>query len=217
MKRNDMSPSTKKTLAMKSLRCPTCAAPIDLSAIEWCHCVSKEPSVICPSCRACFCKVSRSMRGEWNQALRELLERQTAEKFRRALGTTAASSPEGLTILIVDDDEEIRLIAEYSVQQMGYRTLSAANAEEALSIVKDSRPDIVLTDALMPKIDGRQLCRLIKALDPSIKVIVMSSLYTSSRYRAEALSAFRADEYLVKPIDFDKLRQVLDKMTQKAA
>jgi CheY-like chemotaxis protein len=134
-----------------------------------------------------------------------LLERQTAEKFRRALGASL-SSPEGLGVLIVDDDEEIRLIAEYSVQQMGYRTLSAANAEEAMSIVKDSRPDIVLTDALMPKIDGRQLCRLIKAVDASIKVIIMSSLYKSSRYRVEALNTFRADEYLVKPINFEKLR-----------
>ena len=203
--------------SMTSLPCPTCAVPIDLSAVEWCQCVSKSLSAICPSCHACFCKVSLfPMREEWNLALRELLERQTEEKFRRALGASS-SSPEGLTILIVDDDEEIRLIAEYSVQQMGYRTLSAANAEEALSIVEHSRPDIVLTDALMPKIDGRQLCRLIKMNDPSIKVIVMSSLYTSSRYRSEALHTYRADEYLTKPINFDKLRQVLEKVSQEAA
>ena len=201
-----------------SLPCPTCAVPIDLTAIQWCHCVSKVPSVICPSCGDCFCKMSRSRRGEeWNQALQELLERQTAEKFKRSLGASLATPGEGLTVLIVDDDEELRLIAEYSVQQMGYRTLSAANGEEALEIVEHSRPDIVLTDALMPKIDGRQLCRQIKGIDPSIKVIVMSSLYTSPRYRVEAMSMFHADEYLVKPINFDKLRQVLDNVSKKAA
>ena len=162
--------------------------------------------------------MSRSRRGEeWNQALQELLERQTAEKFKRSLGASLATPGEGLTVLIVDDDEELRLIAEYSVQQMGYRTLSAANGEEALEIVQASRPDIVLTDALMPKIDGRQLCRQIKGIDSSIKVIVMSSLYTSPRYRVEAMSMFHADEYLVKPINFDKLRQVLDNVSKKAA
>jgi CheY-like chemotaxis protein len=192
--------------------------PIELSAIEWCQCVSKALSAVCPSCRACFCKLSLfPMRAEWTRALRELVERQTVEKFRRALGASSASSPEGLTVLIVDDDEEIRMIAEYSVQQMGYRTLTAANAEEALSIVEHSRPDIVLTDALMPKIDGRQLCRLIKGIDASIQVIVMSSLYTSTRYRVEALGTFHADEYLAKPINFDKLRQVLEKVSQRAA
>ena len=213
-----MSPKQILTQPLTSLPCPTCAIPIDLSAIEWCQCVSKALSAVCPSCHACFCKLNLfPMRAEWNQALRELVERQAVEKFRRALGASSASSPEGLTVLIVDDDEEIRLIAEYSVQQMGYRTLIAANAEEALSIVEHSRPDIVLTDALMPKVDGRQLCRLIKRVDASIQVIVMSSLYTSSRYRVEALSAFQADEFLAKPINFDKLRQVLEKVSQKAA
>jgi len=149
------------------------------------------------------------MRRQWSEALREVLDRQTAAKNRQAR--------EGFTILIVDDDEDIRLIVEYSVQQMGYRTFTAANAEEALSLVKHSRPDIVLTDALMPKVDGRQLCRLIKAADVSIKVIVISSLYTSPAYRREALHVFQADAFLAKPIDFDELRRVLDAMSQQAA
>jgi CheY-like chemotaxis protein len=189
-----------------SLPCPTCAAPIDLDAIEWCHCyLSKRPSVVCPSCRMCFCNVTLfPMRSEWNSALCERLESQ-------------AASPHGLTVLVVDDDEEIRLIAEYSLQQMGYRTISAANAEDALILVEHTRPDIVLTDALMPKVDGRQLCRLIKLLDASIKVIIMSSLYTSSRYRVEALHSYRADEYMLKPIDFKVLRQLLEKVSRKVA
>ena len=197
--------------SMTSLPCPNCSLPIDLSAIEWCHCVSNALSAICPSCRRCFCNVKPfSMPAE-------LLEQQIAEKFRRALGASSEMSPEGRTVLIVDDDEEIRLIAEYSVQQMGYRTLSAANAEEALRIVKRTRPDIVLTDALMPNIDGRRLCLMIKNVDPSIKVIIMSALSRTANYLAEALRTFQADVYLAKPINFQKLQQVLGDMSQKAA
>ncbi|HMC22079.1 MAG TPA: response regulator [Thermoanaerobaculia bacterium] len=69
----------------------------------------------------------------------------------------------------------------------------------------------------MPKLDGRQLCKLIKANNPSIKVVVMTSLYTTSRYRVEAISAYQADEFLAKPINFAKLRQVLGGLSTEAA
>ena len=69
----------------------------------------------------------------------------------------------------------------------------------------------------MPNIDGRRLCRMIKKVDPSIKVIIMSALSRSAQYLAEALHTFQADAYLAKPINFDKLRQVLVTMSQKAA
>jgi CheY-like chemotaxis protein len=199
------------------LPCPTCKASIEVSSAQWCHCLSKKLSVVCPTCHSCFCKLSPSARGtEWNVALRETLDRQTEEKFRRALEGSAASSAKSETVLIVDDDEEIRLIAEYTVQRMGYRTIVASDAEEALAIVEGSRPDIVITDALMPKVDGRELCRLIKNIDPSIKVVVMSGLYTTSQYRVEAMHQFQADEYLAKPINFERLRTVLEQLSSAA-
>ena len=202
----------------KALPCPSCSRAISLSSIEWCQCVTKPLSVVCPSCRKCSCGLRNFPKhAEWTCVSRELLQKQTAEKFRRALNTTPANTSGAPTVLVVDDDEEIRLIAEYSIQQMGYHVMTAAGPEEALRIVDQSRPDIVLTDALMPKMDGRQLCRLIKTTDSSIRVVIMTGLYKSSRYRLEALSAFHADEYLAKPIDFARLQQVLDQLAAKAA
>jgi CheY-like chemotaxis protein len=207
----------KGTNMTSTLPCPACKAKIEISSAQWCQCLSKNLSVICPSCHSCFCKLSTTDRGaEWNVALRAMLERQTEEKFRRALQGSTANSAKSQTVLIVDDDEEIRLIAEYTVQQMGYRTITASHGEEALALVESSRPDIVITDALMPKIDGRQLCRLIKLIDPSIKVVVMSGLYTKSSYRVEAMHQFHADEYLAKPINFERLRNVLEHLSTAA-
>lgn len=202
-----------------SLPCPTCAVAVDLKRVEWCQCVTKPLSVVCPSCRNCSCKLRDfPKRAEWTCVIRELLQKQTEEKFRRALNTTSSSSnATGTTVLVVDDDEEIRLIAEYSIQQMGYQVTTAAGPEEALAVIERSRPDIVLTDALMPKIDGRQLCRLIKGIDASIKVVIMTALYKSSRYRTEAMHTFHADEYLSKPIDFSHLRQVLGSLSARVA
>ncbi len=201
-----------------SLPCPTCGAAVDLKRVEWCQCVTKPLSIVCPSCRKCSCKLRDfPKRAEWTCVLRELLQTQAEEKFRRALNATAVDASGGPTVLVVDDDEEIRLIAEYSIQQMGYHVISAAGPQKALDIIERSRPDIVLTDALMPKIDGRQLCRLIKTADVSIKVVIMTALYKGTRYRSEAMHAFHADEYLAKPIDFAQLQQVLGRLSTKAA
>jgi len=202
----------------KTLPCPHCHAAIDIASAKWCDCLSKKLSIVCPHCKACFCKLRKfTMEPEWNVALRELLEQQTVEKFRRALDASAMSVSHPQTVLVVDDDEEIRLIAEYTIMQMGYRVYTAADAEEGLAMVDSLRPTIVLTDALMPKMDGRELCRRIKDLDPSIKVVVMSALYTSTRYRIEAMHQFHADEYLAKPINFTRLRDVLDSLLARAA
>jgi len=75
-------------------------------------------------------------------------------------------------------------------------------------------PDIVIADALMTKIDGRQLCRLIKMANPSVKVVVMSGLYTKSQSRAEALHQIH--ECLAKPINFERLRTVLQHLSTVA-
>ena len=70
--------------------------------------------------------------------------------------------------------------------------------------------DVVLTDALMPKMDGRELSRQLKETHGNrIKVILMTSLYKSPRYRNEAQHVFKVDEYLVKPLNYDELRDAL--------
>ena len=218
MNRRTSTPDVTYTQFPSSLPCPTCATAVGLTSVEWCQCVTKPLSVVCPACRNCSCKLRDfPKRAEWTCVIRELLQKQTEEKFRRALNTASPSNATGMTVLVVDDDEEIRLIAEYTIQQMGYHVITAAGPEEALAIIEQSKPDIVLTDALMPKIDGRQLCRLIKGIDASIKVVIMTALYKSARYRTEAMHAYHADEYLSKPIDFARLQQVLGSLSAMVA
>src|SRR5947209_15707141 len=63
----------------------------------------------------------------------------------------------------------------------------------------------------MPKMDGRELCRLVKS-DPQLagtRVVVMSSVYTSGRFKREALSHFKADDYLAKPVDANALYRLI--------
>ena len=88
-------------------------------------------------------------------------------------------------ILVVDDEADVQRMAAVAVELLGFGVLRASNGEEGLALVKSHRPDVVLTDAFMPKMDGREMFRLIKA-DPeisSVPVVIMTSLYTASRYK----------------------------------
>jgi CheY-like chemotaxis protein len=116
--------------------------------------------------------------------------------------------------LIVDDDPLILEVAERAFRAFGFTTLVTRNPEEALEIAMALLPDLVLTDALMPRLDGRELCLRLKncAATRKIKVVVMSALYRGTTYRNQAFRAFGVDEFLAKPIKPVVLRDVLERI-----
>lgn len=194
--------------------CPACNSMMEAVGADWCLCMVKRPSVICDSCHTCLCKAGPHINREfWSLAPASVVEDNEAERYMRA----GRISVDGhvVDVLIVDDDEEIRSVAAYVIQELGYSVLTASGAAEALELMQTVRPALVLTDALMPKIDGRQLCRLIKTGFPRVAVVIMTALYTSPRYRYEALKTFRADDYVAKPIDFQKLTEVVGRLVPR--
>jgi CheY-like chemotaxis protein len=162
-------------------------------------------------CGKCACAASTGLRLRfWFEAPQWLIDARELERLRRRDQTVAADAP--IDVMIVDDDEEIRSMAAYCVQRMGYSVALAACGEGALKSFERSIPRLIITDALMPKMDGRELCQSVKSSYPSIKVIIMTSLYTASRYRYEAYRRYRADDYLAKPIDFAQLQEALQRI-----
>lgn len=195
--------------------CVACTKEFDAMTALWCRCVAKDPAVSCPYCGHCACKGSRfELRDFWQNAPQFLKARRAEEKQRRKLRTAQLSSS-APKVLVVDDDEEIRFITEYTLQEMGYETMSANSPAKAMEMIANERPSVVLTDALMPGGDGRELCKTIKASHPHLPVMVMTSLYTAGRYATEAFRLFGADAYLAKPIDFEKLRGALQRLVVK--
>lgn len=99
--------------------------------------------------------------------------------------TTVARSEEGATIVIVDDNKEMR---EYLVEvfRSSYRVLSAANGRLALDLIQDEVPDLVISDLMMPDIDGLELCKTLKSnMTTSHIPFVMLSAKTSEEARME--------------------------------
>jgi len=104
-------------------------------------------------------------------------------------------------ILIVDDNETNRDILVTRLKANGYRTLQAADGEEALKAVTQHRPDLVLLDVMMPKLDGLETCRRLKSRreEPFTPVILVTAR-TATEDIVAGLDA-GADEYLTKPVD----------------
>jgi putative two-component system response regulator len=124
------------------------------------------------------------------------------------MATRLPSGPKGSagTILVVDDLEtNLELLAEILTLQ-GYRVLTARDGEEAIEVVRRDDPDLVLSDVRMPRCDGFDLCRAMKA-EPSTRLtpVVLMTGTTDSADRIRAIEA-GANDFVTKPIDQPELR-----------
>lgn len=128
------------------------------------------------------------------------------------LNSTATKVDSQLPIvLVVDDDRVVHMIAARVLASMPVSVLFAHDGAQALEMAMEFKPDLIITDALLPKLDGRELCRRIKSSQVmgGCKVAVMTALYKGTRYRNEALRTFLADEFIEKPLTPEKLRHLV--------
>ena len=203
-------------LSIPSIRCHTCLKPIELQNVAWCSCEGATRSVVCPSCRRCFCSAPLPYKRRfWAAAPRHI--REHSERFRAHMPDMREHG--GAFVLVVDDDEMNRSLVASVLESWGCRVMTAADGVEAFAICRRDEIEVVITDALMPKMDGRELALRLKELGHPAKVILMTSLYTKLQHRAEAFKTFRVDEFLVKPIKFPELEAAMKRvrMTEVAA
>jgi DNA-binding response OmpR family regulator len=105
------------------------------------------------------------------------------------------------TVLIVDDELQTRNLLEVLLQPQGYRTVVASTGKEALASAKADPPDLILLDAMMPDMDGRQVAKILKsnAATSNIPIIML----TAQTNRDVLLGGLRAgaEEFLTKPVN----------------
>ncbi|MNT66613.1 Sporulation initiation phosphotransferase F [compost metagenome] len=107
-------------------------------------------------------------------------------------------------MLIVDDQNGIRILLMEVFNSEGYTTFQAANGKAALDIVNSDRPDLVLLDMKIPGMDGLEILKHIKEIDPAIKVIMMTA-YGELDMIKEA-TKLGALMHFTKPFDIDEMR-----------
>lgn len=117
--------------------------------------------------------------------------------------TSVMANPDGKrNILVVDDEPQITRVLKTTLSSQGYGIRTAADGEQALSEMKDWSPDLVITDLRMPRMDGLQLCRAIRA-ESRVPIIVLS-VKGEEAIKVESLDA-GADDYITKPFNVNEL------------
>jgi putative nucleotidyltransferase with HDIG domain len=106
-------------------------------------------------------------------------------------------------ILVVDDEEAIREVVSTMLESKGYRCTAVSNGRAAQEQVKRSTPDLVLSDMIMPEMDGIKLLDWLREYDPEVPVIMVTAIHDIST----ALEAIRrgAYDYILKPFEKDQL------------
>lgn len=107
------------------------------------------------------------------------------------------------SVLIAEDDRAARVSLERALTLEGYRVRAVTNGAEALDAIAADEPDVVLLDVSMPLVDGLTVCRVLRAEDNRLPVLMLTAR-TETSHRIAGLDA-GADDYLPKPYDLGEL------------
>jgi len=112
-------------------------------------------------------------------------------------------------ILIVDDEYDIRISLKDYLELESFTVYTAENGKKALDIFNDNEIDLVISDIVMPELDGIALIKKIKKIDSDIPVIIMTA-FSTVEYSVEAMKA-GAFDFISKPFDYKRVLFVIDK------
>ena len=118
-----------------------------------------------------------------------------------------------LRILYVEDEEDIRRNAVEYLKRIVKEVLEAKDGKEAIAIWRDKKPDIIITDINMPKLNGLDMARYIRSKDQDVQIIIATA-YTDTDYLMKAVE-LNLVKYLVKPITKEKLLGALNQSAEK--
>lgn len=109
------------------------------------------------------------------------------------------------TILIVDDEQDLLDLIEYNLKKEGFNVLTAENGEEGIAVAKEGRPDLILLDIMMPKMDGLEAVEIMRK-DQDLKntPIIFLTARSDEKTEVEGLNK-GGDDYITKPISTTKL------------
>ena len=120
-------------------------------------------------------------------------------------------STQQYTIMVVDDEENIRWLYKEELEEEGYSIATAASGEEALQIITEIKPDLVVMDIKMPGISGVDTLIKIKEIDKNIPVILCSAY---GDYKQD-FSTWASDAYVVKSASLDELKKAIREVLEK--
>ncbi len=128
----------------------------------------------------------------------------------RALGANDTSPcPKKWKVLVAEDNADVRLMMRTLLEMKGYGVLEAGDGHEAISVAEDSRPDLILMDLQLPRLNGFAVTRFIRqhAELKGVPILIVSG-HDPAQHRNLALAA-GCNGYVQKPLDFDHLEGLI--------
>jgi DNA-binding response OmpR family regulator len=122
--------------------------------------------------------------------------------------------PDTLTILLVDDEDSIQTLLTYPLERDGYRVVQARDGDEALSRFAEEHVDLVVLDIMLPKLDGLEVCRRLRA--ESAVPIIMLTARDDELDKVLGLE-LGADDYITKPFSIREFRSRVRALLRRAA
>ena len=113
-----------------------------------------------------------------------------------------------MRILIAEDDETTRYMLGEWLEIQGHQALFAKDGLEGIMVFNEHKPDLVITDCLMPHVSGRTLTQHVKCQNQDIPVIMLTGF--SERFTRAEAERIGANEYLQKPVILERLKQIID-------
>ncbi|MFL6214028.1 MAG: response regulator [Blastocatellia bacterium] len=117
----------------------------------------------------------------------------------------------GKRILIADDDPPLRRVLGKILTSAGYEVVLVEDGKAAVEKAAEIKPDLVITDGLMPKMHGFLVCKALKEMQPAPKVIMLTAVYTRLNYLFEARDRYGADDLLTKPFEVSNLLKCIER------
>jgi CheY-like chemotaxis protein len=111
-------------------------------------------------------------------------------------------------VLIVDDEQPIRTVIRMLMSDAGYETVEAIDGSEALTLIDRARPDLIISDVMMPVLDGLELSRQLRAQDKTRAIPII--LMTAARKRI--LEESNANAIILKPFDLTDLEEMVGRL-----
>ena len=119
-----------------------------------------------------------------------------------------------LTALVAEDSKKQRedLIADFAA--MGIDALGAKSGFEALKLITERRPGLILLDGLLPEMHGFEIARAVRALDRDYhpRIVIITAIYKSTQYLNDARLRYGINDYLIKPVKQEALREIIRQM-----
>ena len=116
-----------------------------------------------------------------------------------------------MRVLIAEDETKTRAILSEMLRELGCETVEAGSGFEAVKLVQEHRPDVLVLDGLLPEMHGFEVARFVRSMAPAYlpRIVIITAVYKSQKYRSEAKLQFGVDHYLIKPVSKEAVAEAV--------